>query len=465
MLVIMSVVSIIMLSVIQFVVSQVKFSSYTNFREEAFRISESGIYFYRWYLAHNTEGRTAQQVDNFWKNGSPLGVASPYEAEYRDPEGGIIGKYRLEVTPPAKGSTVVEVKSTAWTYKYPEAARTIKVRYRKPSWSEYAVLGNDYTRLGVGTNVYGKIFANNGVHFDGVAHNTVFSAVSSYYDNDSDVRAIKPGVWTTWSGEYNTDMNSKVFLSGKKYPISNKDFSSVSADLSLMKAEAIKTGTYYDSSGDGRKIILKGDKYDIRQVNNHAASNNNPIFSVHDTWSLDNPIPDNGVIFVEDNIWLEGILGTANSGKMLTIVAADMRAGNQPNVFIGNNVTYYNNLHDGINVLGIVAEKDIEIIRDSLNVLHIDGALLAQNGRIGREYYTGNGCNCGHTWCEDKKDTITIEGAIASNQRYGFSWLDSCPRNTGYENRNINFDNNLLYFPPPYFPTGSQYLLDLWQEL
>lgn len=462
-LVILSVVSIIMLSAIQFIVSQVRYSSYNSYREEAFQIAESGAYFYRWYLAHNTEGKTAQQIEDFFKNGNPYGVSDPYEVEYKDPEGGVVGKYKLEVTPPIKGSTIVEVKSTGWTYKYPEAKRIIKVRYRKPSWSEYAALGDDYTRFGSGTNVFGKVFANNGVHFDGVAHNTVFSAVTSYYDNDSDVKATKPGVWTAWSNEYNTEMSSDVFLSGKKYPIATKDFSSVYTDLNLMKAEAIKTNTYYNDLKDGRYIILKGDKYDIRTVNNHPSSNS-ANFSVNYSWSLNNDIPDNGVIFVEDNVWIEGTLGTADSSRRLTVVAANMKTGNQPNVFIGNNINYYNNQHDGSNILGIVAQNDIEIIEESQNFLNIDAALLAQAGRVGREYYT-SGCGCSHHSCEDIKNTITIYGAIASNQRYGFAWLDGCPRNTGYINRNIYFDNNLLYYPPPFFPTGTQYLLDLWEEL
>jgi hypothetical protein len=29
----------------------------------------------------------------------------------------------------------------------------------------------------------------------------------------------------------------------------------------------------------------------------------------------------------------------------------------------------------------------------------------------------------------------------------------------------LNFDNNLLYYPPPYFPTGTEYSIDLWDEL
>src|SRR5690606_27534692 len=124
-----------------------------------------------------------------------------------------------------------------------------------------------------------------------------------------------------------------------------------------------------------------------RRVKNHAISNNDPQFSDHDAWSLDNDIPDGGVIFVENDVWLEGTLGTYSSRQRLTVVAANLRTGDRPNVFIGNDITYYNNVHDGSNILGIVAQNDIEIIKNSQDDLHTNGALLAQTGRVGRSYY------------------------------------------------------------------------------
>lgn len=467
-LVITATVSIILVSIVQFIISQTKYSLYSHSKEESIQIAEAGIYFYRWYLAHTVEGKTAQQVKAFWTgNPAPIGVGTPpcgqagaYEVEYKDPQGSALGKYCLEVTPPAAGSTIVVIKSTGWTYKYPDYKRTVKVRYRKPSWSEYAVLGNDFNRFGTGTDVQGKIFSNGGVHFDGVAHNVVSSAVSTYYDSDSDVKAWKPGVWTAWSNEYNSDMNSNVFLAGKKYPATTKDFSSVSADLNLMKAEA-QAGTngskYFDNTLAGRHIILKADgTFSIRTVKNYFGSSND-INQYSGSWASYS-IPDDGVIFVENNVWLEGTV----QNKRVTIVAANLISANKANVFIDKDIRYTN--YDGSDIIGVLAENDVEIIKNSSDILRIDAALLAQEGRVGRKYYSST-CPCGWTWCEDHKNTITVFGAIATNHRYGFAWGDNCPRNTGYLNRNIYYDNNLLYFPPPYFPTGTQYLLDLWEEL
>lgn len=455
-LVIVSIVSVILLSSVQFIISEVKYSLYNSSREESFQIAEAGVYFYYWYLNQNTEGKTAAQIEDFWKNDNPLGTNESYEAEYKNFAGEAIGKYILEVTPPIEGSTSIKVKSTAFTYQYPDAQRTITVRFRHPSWSEYVVLGNDSMRFEKDADVYGKVFSNSGIHFDGVAHHMVFSAVNSYFDNDLDVDDNKAGVWTSWSNEYNTDMHSPVFLAGKKYPVIPKEFSAI--DFDSMKKRAINLGTYYDDTKDGMFIRLEGDKYDIRLVTNHLSPDNEAIFSDEDEWSLDNPIPDNGVIFVDKNVWLEGTLGTNMTDKKLTVVA-----GNSGSIFIGKDIQYYNSLHDGKNILGIVAQNNIEIIKNSQTNLHIDGALLAQAGRVGRIYYE-DGCDCNESFCQDYKESITVYGAIVSNQRYKFDWQNECPDGAGYADINIYFDNNLLYFPPPYFPTGMRYLLDLWEE-
>jgi hypothetical protein len=50
---------------------------------------------------------------------------------------------------------------------------------------------------------------------------------------------------------------------------------------------------------------------------------------------------------------------------------------------------------------------------------------------------------------------------IASKLRYGFAYTD----NTGYQNRNLFYDPNLLYSPPPSFPqTSEQYVTLSWEE-
>jgi hypothetical protein len=86
-------------------------------------------------------------------------------------------------------------------------------------------------------------------------------------------------------------------------------------------------------------------------------------------------------------------------------------------------------------------------------------ALIAQNGRIGRYYYSTSCKSGGTNWYT--RDTITLYGMLATYARYGFAYTDG----TGYTNRLINYDANLLYGPPPSFPlTSDQYTTISWEE-
>ncbi len=452
-LVIMTVVAIILTSIISFVAAQTKYALQVHAREQSFQIAESGIQFYRWYLAHQVEGRTAAQVADFWVNGSPYGVATPYEFDYRDPSGDLIGHYTLEVTPPSGYSTAVTVLATGWTFRYPDNKRIIEVRFRKPAWSEHIVLANDNLRFGAGTEVYGKIHSNQGIRFDGLAHNIVTSSVSSYNDPDH-TGGDEFGVHTHDSP---TDPlppaavpdRSDVFEGGRSFPVASTDFNGVLGDLAYMKTVA-QAGTdgslYFDNVHQGRHIILNtNDTFTIRTVQSFNAATNQ-INNYSGGWAT-YAIPDDGVIFVENNVWLSGSV----NGRRVTIVAANLISASQKSMYIGNDIRYTN--YDCTDIIGIIGQNDVEIFRASEDDLRIDAALIAQSGRVGRAHYTGGGGNL-------YKTTITIYGAMATNERYGFAWTDG----TGYATRNLYFDNNLLYCPPPYFPTGTQYEMDLWEE-
>lgn len=481
-LIIMAVVSIILVSLLQYITSQIRFGFERGDSEEAFQIAEAGIYWYRWYLAHEVSGKTVQQIQDFWKNGNPYGVNSPYEAEFSDPEGGPIGKYRIEVRPPDSNSTIVIVKSTGWTYKDPNATKVVQARFRRPSWSEYAVLANDVMRFGPGTQIYGKVQSNYGIRFDGVAHNIISSSVDQYDDpdhsggNEFGVHThVNPPPQTGVNDTYRSaeappntpQQRTDVFQAGRQFPVPTVDFNGVISDLNYMKtaSQTSGQGIYFNDDGSGRRIILKTDgTFDMCTVNSFNSgsytiasyvgkrSNGNACTVSSCTGSgtcvsLQNyPIPNNGVIFVENNVWVEGAI---NNDKV-AIVAANLIGGPKADMFVGyNNLTYTN--FDGKDIIGLIAQRNISVIQDSQNFLTIDAALLAQSGRVGQNWYGSN----------YHKDTITVNGSIATNLRYGFAYTDG----SGYTNRILNFDNNLLYYPPPYFPTGTEYSIDLWDEL
>jgi hypothetical protein len=429
-LVLVTVISIIFMSLTQYVTSQIKFSLHTARMEETFNIAEAGIHFYRWYISHNIDGLTPAQVEAFWENTSPYpyGVDVPYEADF---EG--IGKYKIEVTPPESGSTSIVVKSTGWTYKDTGLTRTIQVRLRRPAWCEYVIFSNSNLEIADGTETFGKVHSNGGIRFQGVANNLVSSAVPTY----SYGGVTKDGVWTSWAGEYNTTMSNNVFLGGKSIGIGEEDFDSVLISFNQMFTEAQTLNFDWGEESQGHQIVLKGDVFDIFKLTGAAVNADGTVkdSKKHEV-ALNVPLPNIAVIYVGKNIWVEGTLG---NGKRLTIATIHSSA-NKGNIYLYKDIRYAN--YTSNTILGLAAEGNVEIVKGSSNNLHIDAVLLAQEGSVQRTDTTA-------------KNQLEIYGAIVVNQNYGF---------LGYNDVTLTFDNSLLYYPPPFFPTRNEYVLDLWEE-
>lgn len=173
--------------------------------------------------------------------------------------------------------------------------------------------------------------------------------------------------------------------------------------------------------------------------------------------------PTNGIIFLEDHVWVDGIINTAR----LTIAAGRFpdNVTTRRSITVNNNLLYTN--YDGRDVIALIAQDNINVGMVSADTLRIDAALMAQNGRAGRYYYEPNEnfpAGGGQTRCSPyhARSTLTLYGMIGTAQRYGFAYTDG----TGYDIRNISYDANLLYGPPPSFPlTSDQYSTVFWQEV
>ncbi|MFC1644925.1 hypothetical protein ACFL08_02775 [Patescibacteria group bacterium] len=426
---IVSVAAILFSGLVRYVVSQINYSEHISTRESSLNVADAGVEFYRWYLSHQTEGMQIQEVYDFWESTDPYpyGVDIPYTADYRG-----IGRFNITVTPPEEGSTIATIESTGWMYDRPNVQRVIQARLRLASWSEYVLLANSDLYIDDGEEINGSVHSNGGVRFDGVAHNVVTSAVTSYYD--SVVGETKDGVWTSWTDEYNTNMSSSVFLLGKRFPVPEKDFDTVVTSFSQIFEAAQELDLDFDRSTKAHQIVLKGDVIDVNRVLNEKKG----VVTKTQSVKSDFPLPDVAAIYVDKNIWVEGYL---SEGKKL-VIAANNPSAVHGNIYISDDITY-NDYSDGT-VLGLIAKNNIEVVEGSSNNLRIDAALLAQIGYVGRADYS------------DSKSSITVYGAIATNQGYGFS---------GYSSRNIIYDNSLIYTPPPYFPIEGIYKIDNWKEL
>jgi len=471
----------------------------------ALDVSEAGINYYLWHLVH---------APGDYCDGNPcVGTPpyGPYVHNFTDNSGNVIGTYTLWIAPPGittggkmvichvppttdetltvapsavqghldhddyfgpceggggsgGGRVVVESRGDV---SGGNENRTIVATLGIPSFAQYAVVANDtvnHIRFGVGTEVWGPIHNNGGVRFDGVAHALVTSALAQYRDPDTGL--TEPGVYTTQPNP------SQVFLGGTNFPVPPVDFNQVTANLNDLKQKAQDNGLYYGPSGaSGYHIVLKqNDTFDIYRVNSTTGS----CWIAGMGWQAKNtinsqtkigtgvPFPADGIIFVEDNLWIDGRI----DGAWLTVAAATLPESTDRSIFINSDLKYTN--LDGRDKLGLIAQKDISVGlesegsfsgSDDQKELRIDAALLAQKGRVGRNYYN-SGCSTTYY----KRNIITVYGSIATNQRYGFSWVCGSTWCSGYDIRNVTYDQNLSVAPPPAFPTIGNYAILDWRE-
>jgi hypothetical protein len=433
-------------------------------REQAFQIAEAGINYYQWHLA---------QYPTDYQDGT--GAAGPYVHDFNDKDGNKIGEFSLTITPPLIGSTKVEILSLGRLTGSSTISRKIKSVLAIPSLAQYAIVANDNLRFGEGTSVYGPIKSNYGIHFDGTAYNIVSSAVSTY--TDPDYNTTQHGVYTRVSPQdpqppTAVSDRSDVFKAGRQFPTPAVDFAGLLSNLQQLQTIAIAAGTRYTQSqyqgspAKGYHVVLNSnDTYTLYVVRStisppSGCSNSTTQWG---TWSINQQslvgtyaIPTQGVIFFEDHVWVDGTINTAR----LTIAAGKFPqvVGSEPNITINSDLRYTN--YDGSDVLGLIAQGNVNVGLVSSNVLNIDGALMAQNGRVGRWYYNTN-CRVSNTNYYNRS-TLNLNGMIATNKRYGFAYTDG----TGYQTRNLTYDANLLYSPPPSFPLAtSQYQIISWKEV
>jgi len=583
-----------------YVGDQYKLSSQKIYKAMSFEMAEAGIEYYRWHLAHAMED---------YQDGT--GAPGPYEHEYKNLEGSILGKFTLDITAPPNGSTIVNIESAGSTTLRPNVKKILKVKMGIPSLANYAVAADANMRFGEGTEVFGPIHANNGIRFDGLAHNMVSSDVATYTDTDSDRCTDNSwGVHTCVNPDDPSPPTalpdrSDIFMAGRTVDADYIDFAGITRSLNDMQQAADEDGIYLTSSGAQGyhltfKVVGGVTMLDMRIVNSQlycqyagstsgicsngncsnrvcandptrsctrnsncpsspsprlclapqvctvngdcplsgvcnkptcyddgdcstggicsnyrdlgycsnnfnrscyqdsgciggacvksshsigTAAGSESTFSFEGTDpSLDIPMPANGLIFVEDDVWVDGVIDNSR----VTVVAAKppLDSGNA-NIYLNNDLVY-TPVGDstGTDAIGLIAQNNILVGYFSEDDLHIDAAMIAQTGRTGRPYYGINSSNWhispagstnpdgGNTCSEYRRRlVITSNGAIGTFQRYGFAWvgsLFSCPEGftnqSGYCTRNLIYDENFYFAPPPFFPTTGQYRIISWEE-
>ncbi len=186
------------------------------------------------------------------------------------------------------------------------------------------------------------------------------------------------------------------------------------------------------------------------------------------------------VLYVEDgNVTInEGVL----DGR-LTIMSAG-GSSDDGDIEIDGNITYQNGVVpsvDANDMLGLIANNDIVVSDDAPNDVFIDAVMLAKNGSIWYEYWSGGwgGGMGGGMGGGKSKGTITVNGSLIQKTDYGDVWTGKGGKHFGYTwgmtdkddkvktgyYKKLNYDERLHYSQPPYFFKPDRSLYEItWRQ-
>ena len=450
-----------------YVLSENKLQSKNASSAEAFSLAEAGLEYYRWFLAH---------YPNDIQNGT--GVPGPYVLTYDDPEGGQAGTVTLTINGNSScgQTTSVDIQSVGSPTSAPTISRTLRARYARPSVGTYSYILNDSVWAGSDRVILGPYHSNGGIRMDGTANSPVTSSLSTW--NCTSSYGCSPSQPSA-PGVVGSGPNQTLW----SYPQPQVDFSAISADFGSLKTLAQASGVYYPrySTGTATTSSSYWNGYHITfnsngtmTVNRVSATTQLQTVPVNSSeWNTDRAliateafyetktIPSTcGLIFIEDNVWVDGTVPSK-----VTLVAANIvNAGIAPNAYLRNNLQY--SAYDGTAGLTLVAENNVLVAPNAPSNTTLNGIFIAQTGAFGRNLYLNNSrSDCSSTY--EPKGTLTILGTTVSNKRTGTRWVNGCGSGSdaGFQTRIDSYDRRIATDPPPFTPVVStDYQFVDWKE-
>ena len=438
-------------------------------RAEAFGIAEAGLDYYRWFLSHFPGDMT---------NGT--GQSGPYTIPYSDPEGGITGTYTLSIVGNNSCGTIqsIEVTSKGIPDDAPNVSSTLLARYAAPSVAAYSYVVGSSVWAGADRIINGPYHSNGGVRMDGTANAPVSSSLSTWNCTSgfgcSPAQPSAPGI-------VGTGGDQGLWT----YPTPQMDFAGIAANFSTLKSTATASGIYLPqySSGNVQGAAYKKGYHLIFNSNGTVTVNRvtsitklTTVYPIDgssgytDDYTLINnetlyetyPIPSGcGLIFVEDNTWIEGTVPS----KVTVVAAGVVDPSFKPDIVLRGNIVYGS--ADGTDGLTVISAKNILIAPDSPQNMTLNGIFIAQSGAFGRNFYryADNKSVCDGVY--EPRGTLTILGTTVSSLRTGTAWVNGCGTgiNAGYQTRIDSFDRQNATNPPPFTPvTSTQWQFVDWQQ-
>lgn len=443
---------IIVSSFISYIFIQNQLVNFRYEQQRATEIAEAGLNYYKWHLAHYPSDYTG---------------TSSYQ--FKDPEGGVIGEFSLEIASTTYCGSVssIEIASTAFTYAEPDAVSTVRAKYRRPTVAEYSFISNDGVWFGETEVVVGPLHSNQGIKMDAF-HNSIVGSGQANWTCDASYgcspNKLVNGVYKSPIGNSTPGLFS--------FPVSPIDFAGLTLDLGDMKTRAINNGGIYfgPSGAQGYYInLLPNGDVQVRKVTGtysysayssaegtHTERNVITATTILPTRTINPSCP---LLFFEDKVWIEGQVN-----QKVTVAAANLALGSQTNVVIEGNIDYVPGTNAGLLVIG---EDDIDLGVDIPNNMTMKGIYIAQKGRFGRNHYTTSSFGGAYDYLDAYviRNSLNRVGTVVSNTRAVTQWVSGASVMSGIRNETSSFDRNLINSPPPLTPeTSDVYSFEDWRQ-
>lgn len=427
---------------------------------KALQVAEAGIEYYKWHLAHNSED--FQNGEDWCCDYDPSkslqecgGVCGPYTEIYKDYDGNEIGEFQLSIVHPSVGSTISEITSVGRIYDDGGISKSVTAKIGKMSLARYSLLSDSPIWIGPNESTSGPLHSNAGIRFDGSCDAEVTSAVETYDGSSArhGFTGTRPGIWGA------ADEYCQQYWS---FPEPEIDFDLFTLSMASIKSASQVDGIYLAPSGKGGyHLVFSGDAkvtiYEVESTGQQVKYYNDNGVETTDMEGIKKEtligtynMPYNGLIFVEDDLWVEGEV----NGRVT--VAASRFTENPSNYarIVINDLLYYV-ARDGSNVLGLMAEGDILIPRHAPTEMVLDAVMLSQKGHVFRRNYKSSYV----------AKRIEVYGGIITDLYWTWGWVDSQGNNLdGYKETITIYDSHLTFSPPPFFPTEENFEVISWRE-
>ena len=433
----MMVLGVISITLVEVVVGETKRSSHAVTRQTAFQAAEAGIddytsklvenhTYYQQYVAAGESTRRAsggQQVSptmdpdrgpqpTQWTYGInppwtyPTG-ANTCAACWRRLGNGY--EYNLQILPQS-GLSTISILATGRPQGDTNKAnwREIQTLIRPANLTDYYRVVNDDIGFAALTTTNGQVYANGSIDHNGTATANLY-ATGSISGPD---RGLLNGA--------------------QKFPNSPPiDFSKFLASLSDVKNAADNGGYHLSGSVAAWKIVFTSDGYftysPCSQSGSYIVESRTPSCSGSGTRV---PVPSNGAIYTDHTAIVSGTV----HGRV-TIASFN-------NVDISGNISY---VTPGQDVLGLIANNGVYITKWAAPDVTWTAAVLAETG----------------TWQACKNSSATsLSGCTSGTATHGtliFTGSSTTANGGDFgeftEEHTFNYDKNLEYLSPPFFPS------------